>query len=780
MKTHVRKLGLLALICLFVFGTGNILAQDVTDPSTNPLYDSVKASLAEMDLGAFSLQSKDASKVDQMTPIYSPVTESSCFIPVDGSFTAIPRNDDGSYGPINLPFSFNLYGTNYTRVWINTNGNITFTGPVWTYSPYGFPYGTPMVAPFWGDVDTRSGGMIYYKLTSSHLIVTWNGVGYYYRHTEKLNTFQAIIGTNADELTGIGQNVSLRYADMQWTTGDASGGYYGFGGIPATVGINKGGYSNYIQIGRFNQNNSFYDGPGGAHDGVHYLDYQCVAFNVSNAENIPPSFTGLPSNNTISLTCGEIANYTITAIAPEVNQDVTVSVNTYDLCNTVAIVNGSNVSLSITGSPCNSGTHTISITATDNGVPVESTTQNLTVIVEDCCVAPTINCPEDITVYNDLGQCGAYVTYPAATATGTPAPEITYSHASGSFFPVGTTTVMCTATNECGTASCSFDVRVVDNEPPVITAPEPISVVNDPGYCGAVVALDDPAVSDNCGIDYLTNDAGYEFPVGTTIITWTAGDIYGNTTEITQEVSVSDTEAPTISLIEESIDLWPPNHKYKSFSIDDFLVDVSDNCSDSDFAPYISMVSSDEPENANGNGDGNTYNDMVISDDGQGVDLRAERSGSANGRVYTIYINATDEYGNLGEATCQVTVPKSKNATAVDDGPVYWVYFGHKYSILADSDIIESNSLEQNIPNPFNESTQIDFKLDRISNVDLTVYNIIGQKIKTLVSGISPAGSHSVIWNATSDQGNSVFGGVYVYILKVDNNIYYKKMILMR
>ncbi len=475
MKAHVRNFGLIALICLLIFGTGTLQAQDVTDPSTDPVYDSIKAAQTNADLGAFNLNNRDAPVSDQWTPLNSPAAESSCFIPVDGSYTAVPRNDDGSYGPISLPFAFNLYGTDYTQVWINTNGNISFTGAVWAYSSTGFPFGTAMVAPFWGDVDTRNtgGGQIYYKMNSTNLIVTWNGVGYYGYRIDKLNTFQAIIGTNDDALTGIGQNVSLRYADMQWTTGDASGGSYGFGGVPATVGINKGNYVNYVQIGRFNQNNSNYDGPGGNHDGVHYLDHQCVAFNVSNAENIPPSFTGLPSNNTINLPCGQTANYTITAIAPEVNQSVSVSVNTGGLCNTIASVNGSTVSLSITGASCNSGTHTISLTATDNGVPAETTIQTITVIVEDCCIPPTIFCDGDIIVDNDPGLCGAYVDFPIPIFEGTPTPVIDFSHEPGSFFPVGTTTVNCYASNECGTASCSFNVTVRDNEVPVFATFHP-------------------------------------------------------------------------------------------------------------------------------------------------------------------------------------------------------------------------------------------------------------------------------------------------------------------
>src|SRR5690606_33687567 len=115
-------------------------------------------------------------------------TFSTCFIPRDASYTVLPRNADGSYGPLALPFTFDLYGSSYTQVWINTNGNLTFTGSYSAYSASGFPFNMPMVAPFWADVDTRLGGQIYFKLNSTNLIVTWDGVGYYSGQTDKLNT----------------------------------------------------------------------------------------------------------------------------------------------------------------------------------------------------------------------------------------------------------------------------------------------------------------------------------------------------------------------------------------------------------------------------------------------------------------------------------------------------------------------------------------------------------------------------------------------------------------
>ena len=108
----------------------------------------------------------------------------------------------------------------------------------------------------------------------------------------------------------------------------------------------------------------------------------------------------------------------------------------------------------------------------------------------------------------------------------------------------------------------------------------------------------------------------------------------------------------------------------------DFVASVSDSC-DSTIAVsnvYISTVTSDEPENIN-SGDGNTVKDMVIANDCKSVDLRAERDGSKNGRVYTITFKVKDVAGNVGTTTATVTVPHSQGpkGVAVDDGPMYTV-----------------------------------------------------------------------------------------------------------
>lgn len=121
--------------------------------------------------------------------------------------------------------------------------------------------------------------------------------------------------------------------------------------------------------------------------------------------------------------------------------------------------------------------------------------------------------------------------------------------ASGSSFPLGTTTVSYKATDAAGnTANCSFTVTVVDNEAPSITAPANVTVNADNGMCAATnVALGTPATSDNCGVAGTSNNAPTSYPVGTTTVTWIVNDVNGNANTATQTVTVIDNQVPSIT-----------------------------------------------------------------------------------------------------------------------------------------------------------------------------------------------------------------------------------------
>ncbi len=109
---------------------------------------------------------------------------------------------------------------------------------------------------------------------------------------------------------------------------------------------------------------------------------------------------------------------------------------------------------------------------------------------------------------------------------------------------------------------------------------------------------------------------------------------------------------------------------------------------------------------------------------------------------------------------------------------------------LAETDQVGVNSIHvslpqkvsfQAYPNPFNPVTQIAFSIPEESNVKLSIFNITGQKVKTLVDDKLEAGSHSVEWNSEDTAGKSVASGIYFYKLRVnDNTVGVKKMLLLK
>lgn len=196
-------------------------------------------------------------------------------------------------------------------------------------------------------------------------------------------------------------------------------------------------------------------------------------------------------------------------------------------------------------------TQTITLTATDTAG--NSATCTFDVIPADD-TAPTITCPGDITVDNDPGECGATVAYatPSGIDNCTSTTDLTAGLASGSLFPVGTTTNTYVVTDGVGlTATCSFDITVIDVELPSITCPGDISQDNDPGLCEATVSFADPALVDNCPGATFTQTGGLtsgsDFPVGTTVNTYEVTDASGNTATCSFNITVVDAELPSIT-----------------------------------------------------------------------------------------------------------------------------------------------------------------------------------------------------------------------------------------
>ena len=289
--------------------------------------------------------------------------------------------------------------------------------------------------------------------------------------------------------------------------------------------------------------------------------------------------------------------------------------------------------------------------------------------------ALTITCPANIVV-----ECTAAGGAPAsnptiatflagATTTGGCGEVRVRTDAPG-FFSIGTRSVIFTARDGANVqATCSRDVTVVDTTAPVMVCPSDITVecsafcgtpANDPqlgAFFAGVSATDtcDPSPT-------ITDDAPFCFPLGQTLVTFTAEDDEGNISTCTATVTVEDTTPPTIAVNLDRTVLWPPNHKLVTINAG---VPVADICDPDPICELVSIVSS-EPDN--GDGDGNTVNDIQDATTGTcdlQFRLRSERSGMGSGRLYSITYRATDHSGNFAEATGIVRVPHDQQGIAI-------------------------------------------------------------------------------------------------------------------
>lgn len=188
---------------------------------------------------------------------------------------SLTRNDDGYSSFIDLtsifPQGLKFFGHTWTGAYVNNNGNITFSSGLYSYTPtaIGGNYSSAIIAPFWADVDTRSGAadaatpggtstgsnLVYYDIdpATGTFTVTWDDVGYYYYHKEHLNAFQLqLVSTGGQDF-----DIIYRYEDINWTTGTASGGTSdGLGGYVARAGFSAGDGSNYYEF-YFSANQNF-------------------------------------------------------------------------------------------------------------------------------------------------------------------------------------------------------------------------------------------------------------------------------------------------------------------------------------------------------------------------------------------------------------------------------------------------------------------------------------------------------------------------------------------
>jgi hypothetical protein len=259
---------------------------------------------------------------------------------------------------------------------------------------------------------------------------------------------------------------------------------------------------------------------------------------VLTADGIVLSYS--PSNSTGALRA-QLLNG---ASAPITNQPVTFSLdaNGDGTNETYNGTTGTNGVVTVAISSSQPEGHTIPYSAFWDGVVITASA-NATATIPDT-IPPLIACPSDILVGTDPGLCSANVSNVnlGAPVASDGSGSVALSNNAPIQFATGVTLVIWTATDpSSNSASCTQQVTVVDSEPPSITCRSNVTVDAEAGLCYAsieAVDLDSPSVGDNCGIANLANDAPEQFPVGTSMVTWTVTDMSSNAASCVQLVTV--------------------------------------------------------------------------------------------------------------------------------------------------------------------------------------------------------------------------------------------------
>ena len=227
-------------------------------------------------------------------------------------------------------------------------------------------------------------------------------------------------------------------------------------------------------------------------------------------------------------------------------------------------------------------TASISVNQTDsytvtvsNAAGCSTTSAPIDVTVEDV-TAPTLVVPNDVIVSVNNG-CEATVDIGNALAVDN-CTLLSLTNDAPTFYPIGTTIVTWTATDASGNVTTlTQEINVVDDINPTITAPGAVVAYTDANCEATGVDLGTAAASDNCNTGLVvSNDAPVAYPIGLTVVTWTAIDAYGNTSSATQDVNVFDTVAPVIDLVD--IDFTLDALGEGDIVFDDIDNGTTDNC----------------------------------------------------------------------------------------------------------------------------------------------------------------------------------------------------------
>jgi len=248
-------------------------------------------------------------------------------------------------------------------------------------------------------------------------------------------------------------------------------------------------------------------------------------------------------------------------------------------------------------------------------------------------------------------------------------------------------------------------------------------------------------------------------------------DIFTTETEIVFEVDVT----PAIGYLEQYGNITFGGGDVSS--IDDVFLASGHSGTDPEMAWVWDLTPGDPKREALKMNDAGTDGDATAGDDIWSITVTFN-PGAGVDMVWKYGINGFDnEAGFAANHTGNVTA-----------SPVFRVfgsngtYYDSVTAIDDYSDIIapEGISLRQNYPNPFNPSTNIEFVLNKATDVQLVVYDVTGRTIRTLVNGQLTAGPHKLVWNGLDNNNVQVGSGIYFYQLRAGDVVQTRKMVMMK
>ena len=270
----------------------------------------------------------------------------------------------------------------------------------------------------------------------------------------------------------------------------------------------------------------------------------------------------------------------------------------------------------------------------------------------------------------------------------------------------------------------------------------------------------------------------YTLP-GTYTVNWFYDDGYGNTITQTQTVIVQDVTPPVIVPLSSPITFVKDNinncsssqSNYVELDISSLYTSLSDNCS---ATINIIEVSSDEEDDADGNWDGCTEDDIDLHVCNK-VELRKECDTRSDGRVYRITLEARDPSYNTSTEYAYVHIKRTPLSSVDWSGEANTVTCGSPKISHNVALVPQSVTLYQNFPNPFNPTTSITYGIPEDGYVLLRVFDVHGRVVSTLVNEAKEAGTHFVTFDA-----RNLESGVYICELIVAGQMRSRRMVLLK